>query len=202
MKKINQYNQLFKLFREVLNEDYLSWDILSYNISGGDGPSTEIDLTLVQNTKQQKEVVLKGSGDGMIDAFFSAMLQVYATEFPSIKAINFTDFKVTTDIQSKHSFSGSDSEVQVEVTIENSYKKQFTFASADRSMIAASLISTLSAFEFFVNSEKAYIVTLQALNDSKERHRNDLTQSYQNVLVKLVQNTSYSEVIENLKKTP
>ena len=121
-------------------------------------------------------------------------------EYQSLKTINFAVFKVTTNIDSKESFAGSDSEVQVELTIENSYHKHFTFIEKGRSMLNASVLVTLSAIEFFVNSEKTYLVSYKAMEESKKRNRQDLVDQYRNILIQLVENTSYSETIENSKK--
>ncbi len=199
MKTIGQNDQLFDLFKSVLNDDYISWEINSYQVSEG----IESDLAQLKVDLKQSDgkiISLEGSGDGVIDAFFSTLVESFSSEYCSLKTINFADFKVTTNIASKNSFSGSDSEVEVEILIENSYKKQFNFVKSGRSMLSAAMKATLIVTEFFVNSEKAYIVASKSLADSQERHRSDLVQHYQNILIQLVKNTSYSEIIENLKE--
>ena len=38
------------------------------------------------------------------------------------------------------------------------------------------------------------------MEESKKRNRQDLVDQYRNILIQLVENTSYSETIENSKK--
>jgi len=201
MRVINRDNPLYEVFNNVLGESYLSWDISYYRIEEkGVDPDTVFEVELIERSSEQKKVQLKAEGKGVLDAFFSSMLELYSVEYQSLKTINFADFKVTTNIDSKESFAGSDSEVQVELTIENSYHKHFTFIEKGRSMLNASVLVTLSAIEFFVNSEKTYLVSYKAMEESKKRNRQDLVDQYRNILIQLVENTSYSETIENSKK--
>lgn len=200
MNLIDPNNQIYSVMHDLLGEKYVRWEIVSYSVTESkDCPDTHLKVALVQqNTGKQLD--LAGKGEGVIDAFFNVMLENYSKEYRSLETINFSDFKVVTDIGSKNSFSGADAEVEVLVSIENSYQKTFDFVQNGRSMMMAAMHATLSAIEFFVNSELAYVSAYQALQDSKQRHRSDLSEYYGRILIQLVHNTSYSELIESIKK--
>ena len=54
--------------------------------------------------------------------------------------------------------------------------------------------------EYFVNSERAYITLYKALENARERNRQDLVDTYKAQMAEVVKSTSYSEVIERLQQ--
>jgi hypothetical protein len=62
------------------------------------------------------------------------------------------------------------------------------------------LEATLSAAEYFVNSEVAFLAIHDALRDARAKHREDLVTSYTAMLAVLVENTSYSDVLEQRRQ--
>ncbi|MCA9547300.1 MAG: hypothetical protein KC613_23015, partial [Myxococcales bacterium] len=54
--------------------------------------------------------------------------------------------------------------------------------------------------EYFVNSERAFVMLHRALLDAKGRHRADLVEQYTSKLAELVNSTSYSEVIQKIRE--
>jgi hypothetical protein len=54
--------------------------------------------------------------------------------------------------------------------------------------------------EYFVNAERAFIMLYKSRQDAKERARDDLVTRYTRELAEVVKSTSYSEVVENIKK--
>jgi hypothetical protein len=149
--------------------------------------------------KSEHPFVIKGSGVGVIDAFFQAMVDRFATEYPSLNTIRFSSFSVQAHLDTKHQAAGTDSEGEVTLQVANSEGKLFRFTHTSRSVIGAAIIATLLALEYFINSERAFVMTYHALKDAKGRNRPDLVQRYTNMMATLVQNTSYSEVISKIR---
>ena len=58
---------------------------------------------------------------------------------------------------------------------------------------------TPQEFSYFVNSEKAFIRIYNLLQHHRADGRTDLVTKYQLLLGQMVQNTSYTEVIEQIK---
>ena len=59
---------------------------------------------------------------------------------------------------------------------------------------------TLLAAEFFINSERAFIEVYRALQHAREKNRHDSIALYTRQLTTLVEATSYSEVIEQIRR--
>lgn len=144
--------------------------------------------------------VIAGTGQGAIDAFFHAMVERFATEYPSLRTIQFSEFTVQARLDTKRGYAGTDSEGEVTLGLTNSEGQVFRFTHSSRSVIGAGLITTLLGMEYFINSERAVVTMYHAIKDAKARSRADLVQRYTNDMAKLVQNTSYSEVIAKLRK--
>ena len=144
--------------------------------------------------------VIAGKGVGAIDAFFQGMVERFATEYPSLNTIRFSEFTVQARLDTKQRPAGTDSEGEVTLGITNSEDKVFRFTHSSRSVIGAGIITTLLGMEYFINSERAVVTMYHAIKDAKERNRPDLVQRYTNTMAKLVQNTSYSEVISKLRE--
>jgi len=188
------------LMRDVLGEEYthlvVETVVIEENLAEG---TTAITCNATDESSGEQNVVA-GKGVGVIDALFQGVVSRFAAEYPSLKTIRFHAFSVDAELETKQEFSGADSEARVQLDIANSEEKIFTFSHASRSVTASAIITTLAAAEYFINSERAFVATYHALKDAKERNRSDLVQRYTNTLATLVQNTSYSEVISNIRE--
>ena len=51
-----------------------------------------------------------------------------------------------------------------------------------------------------MNSERAFIECFRALKSGREQRRQDLVERYTALMAELVKNTSYSEVIEQIRE--
>jgi hypothetical protein len=71
----------------------------------------------------------------------------------------------------------------------------FVFESEEFSINTASLQVVKTAIEFFVNGEKAFFVTQNALKEAKLKHRIDLIETYTLRLIEVVQIADYSLVV-------
>ncbi|MCC6747397.1 MAG: hypothetical protein IT371_07045 [Deltaproteobacteria bacterium] len=187
------------LMREVLRESYTNLQVRRVDIKEQlDEETTEINCEVINEATGEKSVIA-GKGVGVIDAFFQGVADRFATEYPSLRTIRFAAFTVQAQLGSKRGYAGTDSKAEVTVEVANSDDKRFRFTHASRSVIASSIVTTLAALEYFINSERAFVTMYHALKDAKERNRSDLVQRYTNALASLVQNTSYSEVISKIR---
>jgi len=187
------------LAREILGENYFHFEILNAALRENmkDG-GVHLDCKLLR-TGVGQEMDLGGEGVGLVDAFFDGVMGVFAEEYPSLKTIKVSDFQVGSEFEKKEG-RGSDALAHARLQITNSSGGTFTFSRGTPSVTRSSVRVALDALTFFINSERAYIQLHLALQDARDRRRSDLVQKYRQQMGILVHATSYSEVIEKLKK--
>ncbi|MCA9520024.1 MAG: hypothetical protein KC609_03595 [Myxococcales bacterium] len=187
-----------QLMKEVLNEDYLHLDVSSFEIHE-DAKSGRCRIHCTLQSPLGEVTHVEGAGVGMIDAFFQGFKERLAHEFPSLNTISFSEFGVKAIMSTKGDTAGSDAVGEVELAVTNSYGSIFRFTAQSRSISRASLTVTLEAMEYFVNSERTFCRLYQALQHYRKEGRTDLVAKYTDLLSSIVENTSYSEVIEQIK---
>jgi hypothetical protein len=194
------------LMKEILRDSYLELTIekhtLEEDIAAGQSQIRAIVIPSGERPDMPRRTI-EGKGVGMVDAFFRGLIDQLSPEYPSLKTIRFVGFSVKgiLDKSGPKGVAGSDAVGEVRLMVENSEDNEFEFTSKSRSITAASLQATLEAVEYFVNSERAFLMTHHALKDAETRGRHDLVQMFGRRLAELVQNTSYSDAIEAAKKS-
>ncbi|MEM6733470.1 MAG: hypothetical protein AAF658_18065 [Myxococcota bacterium] len=154
----------------------------------------------VHDAKTGEKHSIHGSGTGLIDAVFVGLLERYSSSYPSLNSIRFSDFSIKANVETGDRSARSDMAAAVELEVLNSSDRAFHFRHASTSITASSIYVVLRAVEFFVNSERAFIAVYRALNHAKRENRHDSIQAYTAQLATLVEATSYSEVIEQVKR--
>ncbi len=188
-----------EIMEQVLGDDYLSFSLISYNIQEDSDSNSSIAVK-ISRSDQEEPITLEGRGVGAFDAFFVSLRQKFSEEFPSVKAIIFTELEAKS-LPGSDLHHPTDALAEVSITIQNSYSDEITFTNRSRSLIRASLEGLLQAFEYFVNSERTYIRIYRAIEHYKKEGRTDLIDKYTSMLGVVVRNTSYTEVIEMLKRS-
>ncbi len=189
--------------RTVLGDDLLELSIERFTLQelAAENRSTvEVQVTpKAQEGKSEGAFTIKGTGVGAIDAFFRGALDRYAEEYPSLRGITFVGFSVAgkMDPNSSRDLSLADAEGEVTLIVQNPRRKDFEFLASSRSVTLASLCATLSAIEYFINSERAFMRTRRALEDAKSRSRADLVETFSVRLGDLVKNSSYTESLKS-----
>lgn len=147
-----------------------------------------------------KPQILEGRGVGVVDAIYAALVSRFRVEYPSLNTIHFVRFQIEGRFTDSSVRGGADGIGEVRLGVRNSAGREFEFAASSRSITAGAVRAVASCVAYFVNSERAYIVTYRALKDAQERRRDDLVQSYTARLVELVKNTSYTDVIKSIRE--
>jgi len=187
------------LMAEILGEDFLTLKLDAHEAQE-DLKKNYCKITCqVHNENSGERMELVGEGVGLVDAFFNGLKDSLAREFNSLKTIRFAEMSVQSRPDCGQSPSGSDTLAEVMLVIENSEGRSFTFSHESPSISHSSLEVVLAAVEYFVNAERAFVSIYHAYLDARERGRGDLVQTYADNLAVLVGNTSYTEVIEQIK---
>lgn len=187
------------LAREILRDDYLHYGLEKMEIVE-DKEGVRATVTLSRTGSGAGEpVTITGQGVGLVDAFFDGIVKRYGDEYPSLRTIAVCDFKLGTTFDTAQGRK-SDALAVATLRIRNSEGVEFQFERKTPSVTRSSLRASLDALTFFINSERAYVQLHLALKDAKERRRSDLVEKYRGQMGILVGATSYSEVIEKLRR--
>ncbi|MFZ9889151.1 MAG: alpha-isopropylmalate synthase regulatory domain-containing protein, partial [Myxococcota bacterium] len=188
-----------QLAREVLGESYLHLRLERTAVDEDVAEGRVTVRSVLSRSGTDEHIELEGSGVGLVDAFFDAVVGRFASEFPSLKTIKVSDFGLGSGFDSSHGRQ-SDAMALATLRIRNSQDNEFTFTARAVSVTSASLRTVLDALTFFLNSERAYVQLHAALADARQRRRSDLVERFRSQMGTLVTATSYSEVIERLKR--
>ena len=190
---------LTELIAEVLDQDLVDISIRSFKVfEAFESGRVELAATLYEK-RDDEEIDLKSDGVGTVDAFFNGLLEHFSA-YPSLKSINFADFRVEGELSEARTTSRSDGGCTAVLLVRTSEEEFFEFRYNSSSVTSASLASVTKAVAFFINSERAFVQLHNALAYARTEHRQDSVQRYTKQLTRLVEATSYSAVIDKLKE--
>lgn len=194
---MDKQERMIALMREILQDDYVKIAVRSYQtVESLDENTCRVSAQLVNG--DGSEFAVEGEGVGTIDAFFNALKSRYAREFSSLNSITFSQFHIR-GILSEDQRRGSQAEAEATLGILNSEGQEFIFRAKSSSISRAGVQVTLDATSYFVNSEKTYVRLHEIIQHYRREGRMDLVEKYTELMSRVVENTSYSEVVENLK---
>ncbi len=195
----HEQKEAWGLMKEVLQEDLLELRVESYKLEENFTENRcEVYLS-VRNATTQEIFPIEGAGVGLVDAVFKALKARLSPEHRSLETIEFSAFDVK-GIMSSGNEAHTDAEARVEITVCNSYEREFHFDAQSRSIAQACIDGILEAVEYFVNSELAIIRMYKAREHYQGEGRTDLVAKYTAMMAKMVANTSYSEVLDRIKR--
>ncbi len=196
---MHQKEAIEELVAEILDGTQLNLTVDSYTVSEDlEARNVQIHCE-VHDVKSGEKQIIEGNGVGLIDSFFNGFVALYSNDYPSLKTIRFADFSIKARIEAGKNFL-SDSAAEVTLRVANSEGHEFAFTDVSQSITASSINTVLLAGEFFCNSERAVKVIYKALQHARETKRPDSVTRYTQQLTTLVHATSYSEVIEQIKR--
>jgi hypothetical protein len=196
---MHRRSALEETIKEVLGDEFVHLAVNSYTMSEeiqNDGVC-RVEVTLARGDRGGENEVISGSGVGFIDALYHGLVDHYAREYASLSTITFTGFEVTSQMSTAQG-QGTDAQCVVTLVVKNTEGREFRFEDPNRSLAAAAINVVVEAAEYFINSERAYILVYKALCDARDRNRPDLIDRYKAQLAELVKTTSYSEVIQSI----
>lgn len=191
--------KMLGLMKEILQDQYLNLVVHSYTlVENLDADKVEITCKLSEGG--ERAFTVRGGGVGVIDALFDGLKKQFADEYPSLKSIRFSEFSIEGLV------SGDDSpdvaiqaEAVTRIGILNSEDRGFEFEAKAPSVSRAGIQATVQAAEYFVNSERTYVRLHEILEHYRQEGRTDLVEKYTDLMTRVVQNTSYSEVVERIR---
>jgi len=186
------------LIKRVLGANFLALSLGKLSIEEDPGSTTTVRAKISEG--DQPPVDVEGKGVGVVDALYNGLLDRYAREYQSLKTIQLVKFALAADMKSKKASAGVDAVGTVTIEIKNSEGRYFSFAHTSRSITTSSACAVISAVQYFLNAERAFLTLYNARRDALQRGREDLVSRYTAELAEVVQSTSYAEVIANIRK--
>ncbi|RAL22148.1 hypothetical protein DL240_09845 [Lujinxingia litoralis] len=191
-------DKMVSLMREILQEDYLTLAIKAYSLEERlDQDECQIRFQLEEPGGKLAQV--EGRGVGTIDALFRGLRQHLAHDYPSLSSIAFSQFAIQGLFNSEDGQESSRAWAEATVGIVNSQGREFVFQTRQPSVSRAGIEATVKAAEYFVNSERTYVRLHEILEHYRKEGRTDLVEKYTDLMTQVVQNTSYSEVVERIR---
>ncbi|NUN15955.1 MAG: hypothetical protein HUU55_20200 [Myxococcales bacterium] len=191
--------QSIALVRQILGDRYLDLTVERYQFTEDlTSGNCTFSCHLSGGSDQPSRDVI-GHGVGFVDAVFHALKNHLAPMHPSLNSVRFVGFEIRADLATRRHVAGSDAIAALTLVVENSQGRRFEFNKSSRSITACAVIATLEACEYFVNTEVAFITLHHALQDAKTRNRADLADRFSMQMAGLVENTSYSDIIDRLR---
>lgn len=195
-----EHEDALALMREVLQDAFVSLEATGYRLEESfEGARSTVQLAFVE-MPDRRVIELQGHGVGLVDAVFDALMRRFAPEHPSLESLRFSSLSVRGLMEETRKANALDASAQAEVGITNSYGNEFRFGAVTSSLGRSNVEAVLAAVEFFVNSERACVATFKALEHHRKTGRHDLEAHYTGLLARLVRNTSYSRVIDALRR--
>lgn len=191
--------EMQEIMKETLQDEYLHFSLESFRVEERlESEAMSRIVAQIRTSNRQDCLPIEGEGSGALHAFFLALRDRLGEEYPSIKAIQFTEIRAKS-LPLSRSLHPTEAEVEVSLALTNSYGDPMEFVARSRSLIRATLEGFLQGVEYFVNSEKTYIRLFRALEHYRTQGRSDLIDKYTSLLTMVVRNTSYTEIIDRIK---
>lgn len=188
-----------ELMRSVLGETYLTLEVVEYELRErlADGQCM-LSCTLIENPGAV-QFTIEGRGVGLLDSFFNGLCGRYEPDHPSLQSIKFSSFLARGLMTDSSVVRATDAKAEARIGVLNSAGTEFEFSAVSSSVSRSSLEAVLTAVEYFVNSERAYVRIYKALEHHRKEGRPDQVGRYTEMLAEMVRNTSYSSAVERLK---
>jgi hypothetical protein len=191
--------KMIGLMKEILQEDHLQLTVHNYTLNENLDEST-VDIECRLSDQKDDGFEVSGTGVGVIDALFAGLKKRMADDYPSLESIRFSEFSIKGLISSDDSPDvATKAEAVATVGIVNSEDKEFQFDATAPSVSRAGIQATILAAEYFVNSERTYVKLHEILEHYRSEGRTDLVEKYTDLMSQVVENTSYSEVVEQIR---
>ena len=185
------------LIRRVLGQNYLQLSLQKLSIEEDPADGASVKVTITEGDQSN---TIEGKGVGVVDALWNGLLDRYAREYGSLKTIQFVGFKVGADMDTKKAQAGVDAMGRVTLDVTNSEGRHFTFSDQSRSVTTSTACVVVACVQYFVNAERAFLTLHNARRDALARGREDLVARYTAEMAEVVKETSYAEVIANIRK--
>jgi hypothetical protein len=187
-------NNLMKIINEVLGPAKVSVFISDFILKEND--ATKCSHISCRLRLKDKTIMIKGTGNGPVDALFTALTQKLNKKYCSLSGIEFDDFSLKVKFKESRRWNKTDAPVEIKLVLKNGRNKRMYFHAQSRSLVLAAVAAIRKALEFLINAEKAVIQLRKDHHEASERNRVDLTEKYAFQLAELIQISNYEKLFQ------
>ena len=134
-------------------------------------------------------------GKVFVDGIFRGLDKYFTPDFPSLKKIRLSDFKVNPSFSNSRKSMGTDAQATVVLSVHVSDHGIAEFCHKSRSMMYSSFVSALNAYQFYVNCERSFDKIQFFLKDARERNRGDIVSQCTYNLSRLTEVNTYERKV-------
>jgi len=177
------------IVEEVLKQNYVELGVEDFLLRESD--QTQIECRLYFSNEWE-DIFIQGTGDGPVDALYTAMVRHFSPTFVSLKNVFFDDFVMKVDF--KKTARKSAAPVCIKLSLKNHSERNIFFSAQSHSMVGASTTVVVGACEYLINAEMAFVELKRLIADARKRSRIDLVDKYVEKMVSLVGIATYEEI--------
>lgn len=152
--------------------------------------SAEISMNILQSGE---EVSFNGTGVGLVDAGFNALVGYYGGSYRSLNTITLSDLYFQVDYKSSAELSLK-SKTKMKLEFRNDKKDKTCFSERTTSMGFTGISVLVQAFEFYMNCELLFKRLKFLICEADSRGRADIAAKYRYALSKVVEVTCYQSI--------
>lgn len=197
---MHKRNIIEELVKEVLDGTELDLRTDGYHLEEDLETCTVRFNAQVHHAVTGEKKVIRGEGVGLVDACFRGFMDMYSTEYPSLKSVLLSDYHIQADIETTQEGARSGAEVLATLRLANSFGHEFLFEDRSPSLTRSTIQVVVRGLSFFINTERAFVAVYRARQHAEKMGRHDSKVRYTSQLSTLVDATSYSDVIAQLQE--
>ena len=179
---------ILKYFVEYLKER-VQLKLLSLNLYE-ESNQTDITLKIKHNSDTQE---FSGTGVGIVDAGFNALVEHYGGSYKSLSTIALSDLYFQVDHTAGRELSLK-SKTMMKIEFRNDMKDKTCFSENTTSMSFTGVSVLVKAFQFYINCELLFKRLKFLIEDAEKRSRPNVAAKYKYDLSKVVEVTNSQSI--------
>ena len=179
---------ILKYFVEYLKQK-ISLQLNSFQLFEKEG-CADISLNISDG---DEKITISGTGVGLVDAGFNALLGHYNESYRSLNTITLSDLYFQVDHKSSAGLSLK-SKTKMKLEFRNDMKDKTCFSERTTSMGFTGVSVLIKAFEFYMNCELLFKRLKFLISEAENRGRSDVAAKYKYELSKVVEVTNYQTI--------
>ena len=154
---------------------------------------TEFSFEESSNSSEVVVINLSSTGTGFVDCIFNSCMKHYEDRYHSLKKMSLVDLYVKPIFSMSHTLDKTDASTDVIIKMSLLGGREAEFKSRSKSIVYSGMTCILSAFQFYINCEKAFKRIKFLIEDARTRGRGDLLEKYTYSISKLTTVNSYEQ---------
>ncbi len=176
--------QVFEFLLDFLGDNYVNLKIERYCVKCHDGRF--VFESSLQEGEKEPYAIVSSSQDTVVEACAHALTTSLSESYASLEALTLGSSRTTIKPEGKLS--------KAEVGVTAGSRRIVYFSALSPSSLGALVSCVVSAVEYYLNAERAFLKLRPLVDEARSRNRGDLVQKYQIFMSRLVEINDYERV--------